>query len=106
MPCWSMKERARRRSTGDGSGAREASAAARALTVATLAVRLLSSPRTTRLLGRPAPPDIERPRGRAGVEARRVGHAVERVARVLPWRPVCLPQALATRWMLRRRAIA
>lgn len=35
-----------------------------------------------------------------------MGRAVERVARVLPWRPKCLPQAIATRWMLRRRGIS
>ena len=38
--------------------------------------------------------------------AARVGRAVERVARVLPWRPPCLPQAIATRRMLRRRHIS
>ena len=30
---------------------------------------------------------------------------VERVARILPWRPRCLPQAIATRRMLNRRMI-
>jgi hypothetical protein len=37
--------------------------------------------------------------------ARAVGRAVERAARHLPWQPVCLPQALAARAMLRRRGI-
>lgn len=36
---------------------------------------------------------------------RAVGRAVERAARNLPWHPLCLPQALAARAMLRRRAI-
>ena len=34
-----------------------------------------------------------------------VGRAVERVARLMPWRPRCLPQAIATRRMLTRRRI-
>lgn len=34
-----------------------------------------------------------------------VGRAVTRVARRLPWHPACLPQAVATRAMLRRRGI-
>ncbi len=36
---------------------------------------------------------------------RAIGNAVTRVARHLPWRPLCLPQALAARAMLRRRGI-
>ncbi|MEO8138761.1 MAG: lasso peptide biosynthesis B2 protein [Gemmatimonadota bacterium] len=31
--------------------------------------------------------------------------AVAAAARHLPWRPVCLPQAIAAQWMLRRRRI-
>jgi len=35
-----------------------------------------------------------------------VGHAVQRAARHLPLNLLCLPQALAAQWMLRRRGIA
>ena len=77
-----------------------------ALVAADIAVRLLPSPRTTGLLGtpsrQPAAPD---PAGGAA-QAIRVGRMVERAAAALPWHPVCLPQALATRWLLRRRGIA
>jgi hypothetical protein len=31
--------------------------------------------------------------------------AIEAAARHLPWHPVCLPQAVAAQWMLRRRGI-
>ena len=31
--------------------------------------------------------------------------AVEAAARHLPWKPVCLPQAVTAQWMLRRRSI-
>ena len=35
----------------------------------------------------------------------RVGRMVTRVARILPWHPSCLRQALATRWLLGRRKV-
>jgi hypothetical protein len=35
----------------------------------------------------------------------RIGWAVTGVAHVLPWHPVCLPQAVAAKLMLRRRRI-
>ena len=76
-----------------------------ALIVADLAVRLLPAPRTTKLLGSAGPVTPLAAGGRSE-EGRRVGRAVERVARALPWHPVCLPQAIATRWLLRRRRIA
>ena len=45
------------------------------------------------------------PPGRPQREAVRVGSAVRRASRMLPWHPTCLPQALAARIMLRRRGI-
>lgn len=39
------------------------------------------------------------------VVARSIGWAIHATARRLPWRPVCLPQALTAQWMLRRRGI-
>jgi hypothetical protein len=43
----------------------------------------------------------------AGQEAlaRRVGWAVQAMARRIPWNGLCLTQALAAGWMLRRRAV-
>lgn len=79
--------------------------AAAALCAASLAVKLLPSARTRRLLGvatSAVPAGVNRARVE---EAKRVGRAVRRVADVLPWHPVCLPQALAARAMLRRRGI-
>ena len=57
-----------------------------------------------------ARPDQE---GRAGppepaagqAVSREVGRIVRKVARRLPFRTVCLPQAIAVQWMLRRRGI-
>jgi hypothetical protein len=81
-----------------------AAEAASLLTVAQLAVAYLGPRRRMRLLGSAGPPspvsavDDVRP-------ARRVAGIVDRVADRLPWRPVCLPRAMAARWMLRRRGI-
>ena len=38
--------------------------------------------------------------------SRRIGRAVSRVARLLPWRPTCLRQSVATQRMLARRHTA
>jgi hypothetical protein len=73
------------------------------LTWSTIAVRTLGSQRLMRLIGTvndaPGPTLIVTGQGR------RVGRIVERVASVLPWQPVCLPQAIAVRTMLRRRGV-
>lgn len=37
--------------------------------------------------------------------ARQIGSAIQRLARIVPWRADCLIQAAAARWMLRRRQI-
>ncbi|HKP89221.1 MAG TPA: lasso peptide biosynthesis B2 protein [Thermoleophilaceae bacterium] len=74
------------------------------LTLASVATRLLPSSSATRLLGRVASASSGGARP-AGDEALLVGRAVNRVTRLLPWHPTCLPQAIATRAMLRRRRI-
>jgi hypothetical protein len=35
-----------------------------------------------------------------------IGQAVERIARRCFWKPVCLPQAIATAWLLERQGIS
>ena len=82
-----------------------ASEAALALTAAGIAIRVIPSRRMVWLLGEGGSPHTHAATGPAGLDARRVGFAVERVAALLPWHPVCLPQAVATRWMLTRRGI-
>lgn len=76
--------------------------------LAQVATKLLGSPRLMRVLGDTRPPrrtpHPQQPE--TFRRARRVGRTVERVSDRLPWHPVCLPQALATRTMLRRRGIA
>ncbi|GIJ46761.1 hypothetical protein Val02_36470 [Virgisporangium aliadipatigenens] len=81
--------------------------AAVALTGATLAVRSLGQRRLMRTLGRATPAETEETvRPERVRRARRVAGIVDRVADLLPWHPVCLPRALATRALLRRRGIA
>jgi transglutaminase superfamily protein len=78
------------------------------LTRASLELRLRPASRTVALLGElEAPGAPDEAVGAAKLrEAQRVGSAVSRVARLLPWHPTCLRQALATQRMLRRRQIA
>jgi hypothetical protein len=79
--------------------------AALALAFATVAIRLLPRRARVRLLGQVDGTRGAADAGAADPRARGVGRAVERMARLLPWRPSCLPQAVATRAMLRRRRI-
>jgi hypothetical protein len=60
------------------------------------------APRLGRLQAESAPavPQQERPR------VQRISWAVQAVARHVPLGLVCLPQAMAAKWMLRRRRIA
>ena len=79
------------------------------LTVASLAMARRTDREITALLGVPlAGPNPEAPiSAQTPVDspAARVGRAVERVARISPAHPRCLPQAIATRRMLKRRRI-
>ena len=75
-----------------------------ALIRASVALRLSPEANIARLLGEPSDP-AQGPPARPHLDAWRVGTAVSRAAGLLPWRPKCLPQALAARMMLRRRGI-
>ncbi len=76
------------------------------LTVASLRVVWHPRTRTSSLLGtvRPSAASESIPTD-VSPEIVRIGRAVERVATVLPWHPVCLPRALAVASMLRRRGV-
>jgi hypothetical protein len=75
------------------------------LTRASLELRLRRSSRLTSLLG--TLEDVDHPVDETELhEALRVGRTVARVAGRLPGAPTCLPRALATQRMLRRRGIA
>lgn len=68
-------------------------------------LRVLRFPRLAPRLGQhmaESPPVMDASVIRAAAEIR---WAVETAARHLLWRPVCLPQAVAAQWMLRRRGI-
>jgi hypothetical protein len=74
--------------------------AAMALTLASLAVRLLPFRWLVRTMGRRDP--VRRGAFRDTGSVRR---AVHRASRRLPWRTVCIQQGLAAHWMLRRRGM-
>lgn len=76
-----------------------------ALTRASITLRMSQESQIPRLLGQPAAP-AQDPPARPELEANLVGWAVIRAARLLPWHPTCLPQALAAKAMLVRRGIS
>jgi hypothetical protein len=79
--------------------------AASGLTLAQLQVRLFGFRRLAQRLGvHMAQAPQAQPE--AVLEARRIRYALDVAARNLPWKPVCLPQAIAATRMLRRRGIA
>jgi hypothetical protein len=76
------------------------------LAAAQAAVRLLPFRTITPSLGRPgqaAQPAALAPEQEE--QARQVGWAVQSLAHYLPWDAKCLAQAMAARWMLRRRRL-
>src|SRR3569623_40921 len=78
------------------------------LAMARLALMLVPFPTLARRLGTLSPTQASRldvDTGDNAAMARDVGWAVTRAARYLPFRAVCLPQALAARQMLRRRGV-
>jgi hypothetical protein len=77
------------------------------LTRASIALRVGGSARKGRQLGNLSTGvESEREDPRRLQEAQRIGYAVIRAARWLPWHPTCLRQAIAVQRMLRRRGIS
>ena len=81
------------------------------LLAARLALAFVPFPRLARHLGRFVPPEEARrlagePSPPDAQLAADIGWAVTRAARYVPFKAVCLPQAMAARVMLRRRGVA
>lgn len=77
------------------------------LVVSRLAVVFVCFPRIARHIGRlHAPADLRADSSQNGADAREVSWAIDRSARLLPVRLVCLPQALAAWQMLHLRGIS
>lgn len=74
-------------------------------TVASGMLRVLPFSRVAPRLGRHMAESPPHHAGATSGEVRRVRLAVARAARLLPWKPVCLPQAVTAQWMLRRRSV-
>jgi hypothetical protein len=86
----------------------EAAVLIEALTVCTVASILVRTVRFSRLaqrLGRHMQETPASQPGATGQPVRRVRWAVRVAARLLPWKPLCFPQAITAQWMLRRRGI-
>ena len=77
------------------------------LVVARLLVAKVGLARWRSSLGRPSRPEAGDPSLRlpANLVPRRLARAVERAARRLPGENLCLAQAMALQWMLRRRRL-
>jgi hypothetical protein len=76
------------------------------LTRASLELRLMPKRKSVALLGTVSRGRTDEHVAAAELQAaRRIGYAVARQARRLPWQPTCLRQALAMRRMLDRRNI-
>jgi hypothetical protein len=83
------------------------------LLAARLALAFIPFPRLARRLGAFVPPHEARaaqtssaPGAEAARQAEEIGWAVTRAARYVPFKAVCLPQAMAARVMLKRRGVA
>ncbi len=80
------------------------------LALARLALIVVPFPWLARRLGTFAPPSAAPAGGNPPDEhvalAREIGWAVTRAARYVPFKAVCLPQAMAARVMLKRRGIS
>lgn len=83
------------------------------LLLARLSLLCISFPRLAAHLGTVVAPTDPRARAAASAASRdaaqlaaEIGWAVTRAARHVPFRAVCLPQAMAARLMLRRRGVA
>ena len=77
------------------------------LTIASAAASLSPGRRVSVLMGHvihqvPAEPALLRDELQRATSA---SNAIRRAAALLPWHPTCLRQAIALRWMLRRRGI-
>jgi hypothetical protein len=79
--------------------------AAVTLTVAGLSLRLTKFARLAPLLGRHMTESPTEVAAADAALAARVRWAIEGTAAALPWKPVCLPQAVAAKLMLRRRGV-
>jgi Transglutaminase-like superfamily len=81
------------------------------LLLARLGLIFVPFPKLARRLGHFVPPSdpralAARERGAQAALAQEIGWAVTRSARYLPFKAVCLPQAMAARIMLERRGVA
>jgi hypothetical protein len=74
-------------------------------TAASIMLRVMRFSRIAPRLGRHMAESPSHHAAEKRAAVRLVAWAVAAAARRLPWKPVCLPQAVTAQWMLRRRGI-
>lgn len=74
-------------------------------TAASVLLKVVRFSRVAPRLGRHMAESPPHQPGATGSQVSRVGWAIATAAKILPWKPMCLPQAVTAQWMLRRRAI-
>lgn len=74
-------------------------------TVVSILLRLLRFSTVAPRLGRHMAESPAHHQGATSGQVARVQWAIATAARYLPWKPVCLPQAVTAQWMLRRRGV-
>ena len=74
-------------------------------TVASVMLKVMRFSRVAPRLGRHMAESPPHQPGATGAQVSRVSWAIATAARILPWKPMCLPQAVTAQWMLRRRSI-
>ena len=74
-------------------------------TVVSILLRVLRFSTVAPRLGRHMAESPTHHEGATSGQVARVRWAIAAAARYLPWKPVCLPQAVTAQWMLRRRGI-
>ena len=74
-------------------------------TLAGVLLRVLRFPRLAPRLGQHMAESPTEHDAATLAEVKRIGWAIAAAARYLPWKPVCLPQAVCAQWMLKRHRI-
>jgi hypothetical protein len=74
-------------------------------TIASILLKVVPFSRMAPRLGRHMAESPPHQPGATGATVSRVSWAIAKAAKILPWKPMCLPQAVTAQWMLRRRSI-
>lgn len=74
-------------------------------TIASILLKVMRFSRVAPRLGKHMAESPPHQPGATGEQVSRVSWAIATAAKILPWKPMCFPQAVTAQWMLRRRSI-